>query len=585
MKMPLFLTAAAAIAFASAAAGVVAKPAAAAEPQRFAPGRILVQPRTGLPQRDFDSRLASVGGRRARVIGPIGVHVVQVPVGRELAAVQALENNPHIVFAEVDALHAPVADPGLPNQWYVPTIGADRAWTAGGTGAGVTLAVCDSGVSSTHQDLAGRLVLPGYNAVDGTTNSEPLHGHGTWVAGTIGMTGGNDFGGKGVAFAGMILPVRVSNLSDGSAYISDIASCITYAADHGARGANASYGVCGSSAIVSAANYMRSRNGVVTISAGNSGTDPGYAANSAITCVSATDGNDAITSWSSFGAFVDVAAPGSSIYTTDMGGAYAYVSGTSFSAPITLGVYGEMMAANPALTPTQLDQILFATAKDLGAAGLDNYYGNGRIDAAAAVSRAIATTVSDTTNPTASFTSPSAGAKVKGLLPVDVAASDNVAVTRVILRSGSTVIGTIDGPASPYRFTVDTTAFPDGPLSLAAEADDAAGNFGLASLTVGVANDAIAPVVQFVNPVGGATVTGTVGVSVGATDNRNQLAQVTLAMDGRQVATGTASTLSYSWKVCPVAKKCSGTSTLTATATDIAGNKGTASITVTKSPK
>ena len=123
--------------------------------------------------------------------------------------------------------------------------------------------------------------------------------------------------------------------------------------------------------------------------------------------MSATDGNDAITSWSSFGAFVDVSAPGSSIYTTDMGGGYAYVSGTSFSAPITLAVYGQMMSANPALAPSQLDQILFATAKDLGVAGFDNYYGNGRIDGAAAVTRAIATTTADTTSPTVARASPS----------------------------------------------------------------------------------------------------------------------------------------------------------------------------------
>ena len=585
MKMPLSLAAAAALAFLSAAPAVVAD-AAAAAPVRFAAGRILVQPRTGLPQRELDRLLVTVGGKRVSVIDRIGVHVVRVPEGRERAAALALKNNPHIVFAEVDVLAPPsVVDPGLPNQWYVPKIGTDAAWTSGATGAGVTLAVCDSGTSSTHEDLVGRVLLPGYNTVDGTTNSEPLHGHGTWVAGTIGMAGGNEAGGKGVAFGGKILPIRVSNLADGAAYVSDIASCITYAADHGARGANASYGVCGSGTIYSAADYMRSRNGVVTISAGNLGIDPVFPANSSITCVSATDGNDAITSWSSFGAFVDVSAPGSSIYTTDMGGGYAYVSGTSFSAPITLAVYGQMMSANPALAPSQLDQILIATAKDLGVAGFDNYYGHGRIDAAAAVTRALATTTADTTSPTAAFANPASGATLKGLVPVDVNASDNTGVVRVILKAAGNPVGTIDGTASPYRFSLDTTTLPDGALTLGAEAYDAAGNYGLASLAVRVANDVVAPVVQFANPVAGSTVTGTVNVAVSATDNRNQLTQITLAIDGRQVASGTGSTLGYAWKVCANPKKCSGTSTLTATASDVAGNKGTLTISVRKSAK
>ena len=157
MKMQLSLAAAAALAFLSAAPAVVAD-ATAAAPVRFAAGRILVQPRTGLPQRELDRLLVTVGGKRASVIDRIGVHVVKVPEGRERAAALALKNNPHIVFAEVDVLAPPsVVDPGLPNQWYVPKIGTDAAWMSGATGAGVTLAVCDSGTRSTHEDLAGRV--------------------------------------------------------------------------------------------------------------------------------------------------------------------------------------------------------------------------------------------------------------------------------------------------------------------------------------------------------------------------------------------------------------------------------------------
>jgi thermitase len=547
-----------------------------------ATGRVLVKPRAGLPLAALDAILKSAGAERSEVLSRIDVHIVRVPPGREATVAQALARNPHITFAEVDAL-VPPDDPGLSNQWYVPKIGASSAWSAGASGADIMLAVCDTGVLSTHPDLAGRIVLPGFNTVDGTSNSEPYHGHGTKVAGTIAMTGGNNIGGKGVAFGGTVLPVRVSNRSDGSASVSDIAKCITHAADRGARGANASYGVCGSSTIVSAANYMRSRNGVVTISAGNSGTQLSYAPSSSLTCVSATDSSDRMTSWSSYGSYVDVAAPGSSIYTTDMNGGYSYASGTSFSAPITLGVYGLMMSANPALTPADLDRILFETARDFGESGYDMYYGWGRIDAAAAVSRAAGGSSSapgpDVTNPSVSIATPAGGAYVRGLVPVNVNATDDVGVTKAELHAAGTLIGT--DLSSPYQFTVDTSGRPDGPLELRAIAYDAAGNYGQSIVTVMVDNTA--PSVSLTQPDNGATVSGTVTVATGASDAN--LARLILTIDGKRVASSTSSTLSYSWKACQTPKKCSGTATLRAEATDHAGNVSHHTITVTRGSK
>jgi thermitase len=542
-----------------------------------ATGRVLVKPRAGLPLPAFDAILKSAGAERAAVLSRIDVHVVRVPPGRESAVAQALARNPHVTFAEVDALVAP-DDPGLSNQWYVPRIGAATAWSSGASGADIMLAVCDTGVASNHPDLAGRIVLPGYNTVDKTSDSEAYHGHGTLVAGTIAMTGGNNIGGKGVAFGGTVLPVRVSNRSDGSASVSAIAECITYAADRGARGANASYGVCGSSTVVAAAKYMRSRNGVVTVSAGNSGQQQSHPASDALTCISATDSNDAMATWSSFGNYVDVAAPGVSIYTTNMNGGYSYASGTSFSAPITLGVYGLMMSTNPGLGPADLDRILFETAHDLGTSGYDMYFGWGRIDAAAAVSRAAAsgTPGPDLTSPSVSIAQPGAGAIVRGLIPVNVNAIDDVGVAKVELHAAGALVGT--DLSSPYQFTVDTITRPDGPLELRAFAYDAAGNYGQSAVTVTVDNTN--PQVSFSQPSDGATVSGTVTVSVSASDAH--LAQVSLTIDGKRVASTTATTLNYSWKACPTPKKCSGSATLVAEATDRAGNVKTHTIRVTR---
>ena len=560
--------------------------AQAAPATKHAQGRILIQARAGLPDRELDRILAGAGARRSAVMERINVHVATVPAGREATVAAALARNPHINFAEVDALVQPSAvDPGLSSQWYLQKTGVTTAWS-GATGSGLLLAVCDTGIRSDHPDLYGQIELPGFNTVDGTTNSSDANGHGTAVAGTFGMLADNGIGGKGIAFSARILPVRVSNTADGSAYVTDIAECITYAADRGARGANASYGVCGSSTVISAANYLRNTTrGVVTVSAGNSGSDPGFAANSAITCVSATDSNDKRTTWSSFGRYVDVAAPGASIYTTSKDGAYTFINGTSFSAPITLGVYGLMMSANPLLSSSQLDQILFSSTRDLGTTGYDIYYGHGRIDAAKAVSLAAGEAGVDATSPSVAMASPAANARVSGLLAVDVNASDNVGVSRVDLYVGGAAEPlTANTPVNgTYRFSVDTLALSDGPLNLRAEAIDAAGNKGVLTRSVTVGNDTVAPVVAITNPLAGSKVSGTISVTASAQDNLNQLVQLSLKIDGAVVATSTSGTISHSWRVCPNSKNCKGTATLTAEATDAAGNKGVKSISVTRS--
>ena len=145
---------------------------------------------------------------------------------------------------------------------------------------------------------------------------------------------------------------------------------LTWAADHGARVANISYvGVAASSTVKSAAQYMRNKGGVVAVSAGNNGIDEGIASTTEMIVVSATDSADAKTSWSSYGSFVDLAAPGQSIYTTARGGGYQYWSGTSLASPIVAGVAALVKALRPDFTAAQVESAIFASAVDLGTAG------------------------------------------------------------------------------------------------------------------------------------------------------------------------------------------------------------------------
>jgi hypothetical protein len=556
---------------------------------RWIKGRILVQPRAGLTAQELDKKLKAHGGRRVGAIQQLNVHIVELPAqANERAVAQLLKSDRHIRFAELDQVVPPALTPNDPYYtygWHLAKIGTPSAWDYS-VGDGVTIAILDSGVDATHPDLAGSMV-PGYNAFDKNTDTRDVYGHGTKVAGAAAMVGNNLVGGTGVAFKSRIMPIRVTS-TDGYGSWSAMANGILWAADNGARVANLSFQQsCGSSTLWNAAQYMRNKGGVVTISAGNSGVAESMSPSDSITCVGATDSSDNKTSWSTYGSFVDVAAPGVGIYTTTNGGGFGSVSGTSFSAPITAAVYALMMAANRTLSPSQLDAALFSTAVDLGAGGKDAFYGQGRVDAMAAVAKVRSTTSVDSTAPVVSIASPVASAKVSGLVPVDVNASDNVGVNRVDLYAGGTLVGS--DTTAPYGFSLDTAGLPDGQLALEARAVDAAGNVGSTKTTVTVGNDSVAPTVTISNPQSGAMISGATTIAASATDDK-RVAKVSLTINGKEVALSYGSSLSYQWNPYGGSTKgkgkgkgqasTSGTYTLTATATDEAGNTRSATVSV-----
>ena len=558
---------------------------------RWVKGRILVQPRTGLSVQELDQQLKTHGGRRVDVIPQLNIHVVELPSqANERAVAALLKSNPHFSFAEVDEVVSPAmtpTDPAYANSWHHRKIGSPLAWDSA-LGEGVTIAILDSGVDGTHPDLVANMV-PGYNAFDNNSDTRDVYGHGTKVAGAAAMAGNNLIGGTGVAFKSKIMPIRVTDTS-GMASHSTMAKGLIWAADNGARIANMSFArVCGSSTIWNAAQYMRNRGGIVIGAAGNSGSQEAMSASDTMTCVSATDSSDTKTSWSSYGGYVDVAAPGVSIYVTTRGGGYGSSGGTSFSAPITGAVYALMMSANRNLAPSQLDSALFSTAVDLGNGGKDIYYGYGRVDAAAAVAKARGTSGGDSIAPSVAIASPADGSKVNGLVAIDVTAGDNVGVSRVDLYAGGTRVAS--DTAAPYAFSWDTSALADGQTTLDARAVDAAGNIGSAKITVSVANqatDTTPPSVTISNPQAGALIGSAITVTANASDDKG-VAKIALTVNGREVALSYGSTLSYNWDPYSGKNKVRGhgkdqnstSSTITATATDRAGNTRSTSVSVT----
>ena len=553
---------------------------AIAAPPEWAPGRVLVQPRAGLSESELQKILRKAGANgTTRRIERVNVHVVNVPPKAEIAVARALSHNPHIKFAEVDRalqLQQTANDPYYSNAWHLPKIGAPTAWDQS-SGSGITVAILDTGVDADHPDLIGRLVS-GWNAADRGFDSSDVHGHGTKVAGVIAASTNNGVGVASIAWGARLMPVRVTNSPDGYAYFSDITAGLTWAADHGARVANISYDATPSASISSAAQYMISKGGVVAVAAGNSGSDPGYSDNPYLISVSATTSTDQKASWSSYGAYVDVSAPGAGIWTTSRGGGYGGASGTSFASPATAAVLALIKAANSSLAPAKVEQVLKSSAADLGLSGTDSYYGAGRIDAAAAVRTALSTSAGDSQSPSVLINSPGDGANVSGLVPVDVAAQDNVGVTRVELYAAGGLVAT--DISAPYQFSWDSTSAANGSANLIAYAHDAAGNRAQHQISVQVSNsasDSTAPTVSISSPSDGATVSGSVNIAATASD-ASGVSQMQVLVDGALSCAAGGASISCNWNS---RKSDAGSHTISVRATDNNGNTGTASVSVT----
>ena len=451
------------------------------EPSRaFVPGRLLVKFNANVGSTHAREVIAALGARDESEIHGAGVHVVELPYqANERALLNAFQSRPEVEFAEFDSLLWPqqtapsVPDDPLFPSWYLQKIDAPNAWPMTTGSSNITIAILDTGIEMTHPDLVPKIV-PGRNIYNNNDDTSDVFGHGTAVAGVAGAASNNGIGVASVAWGCGIMPVRISDAS-GMATASNIASGLTWAADHGARVANISYYITGSKTISSAAKYFQSKGGVVVAGAGNSGLLETIADDPYILTVGATDPQDVLYYYSNHGNNMDLVAPGNNT-TTLRGGQYGAGGGTSFSSPVVAGVAALIFSANPSLTPAQVADILKQTADDLGAAGWDSTYASGRVNAARAVSAAWSTRGEiDTSAPSVSITSPQSGQQLTGQsTSVQVSASDNVRVARNELYVDGVLVGTSTN--APFTIKWNTRKAAVGPHELRCKAYDAAGN-------------------------------------------------------------------------------------------------------------
>jgi hypothetical protein len=506
----------------------------------------------------------------------IKTHLIRVPSHALEKVQRALSHRPEVEFVEKNRAFAPDLvpnDPYYPNQWHLAQIKAPQAWDITQGAADVIIAILDSGVDASHNDLSDKLVF-GYNFYDYNTDTSDVYGHGTPVAGAAAAAGNNGIGVAGVAWGTRIMPIRVTS-TDGWAYTSTISTGLTWAVDNGARVMNLSFsGVAGSQTIRNAAQYVVDRGGVVVAAAGNCGCNDSTAEAPYIVSVSATDSRDDLAYFSSRGDYVDVSAPGLGIWSTTRGGGYGSVSGTSFSSPVTAGVVALMLSANPDLTSLEVMEILENTTDDLGPVGYDTSFGFGRVNAYEAVLTAMASLPQpDTTPPSTHITSPAKGAIVSGTINVSVQAPDNVATVSVELYLDGELFAT--DTATPFTFVWDTGQAQDGDHTLQAVARDAAGNSGYSdSVTVMVDNSIVdinPPEVSITFPPDGSVVSGTISVMISETDDIG-VTMVALYLDGGLMAEDYIAPFSFTWDTT---RSADGPHTLQARAYDAAGNEAT----------
>lgn len=348
-------------------------------------------------QRSAGTTLLAVAGVASALAGPAAVPAAGAPA-----------------HPAVGVLGRPAAMPVLTDsvrddQWQLKELDARDAWRTS-TGAGVTVAVVDSGVDGSHPDLTGQ-VLAGTDLVTeaGDGETDPV-GHGTTVAGLIAGRRDDGRGVEGLAPDAKILPVRVLDEENRYDDALIVARGVRWAVDHGAQVINMSLGGIGDSpALAAAIDYAFAKDVVIVACTGNltpsspvdkvwyPAREPGV-----IAVAGLERDTNSLWSGSITGPETVLTAPATGLVGARPGG-YWQVQGTSFAAPLVAASAALLRSRWPHMSAANVVNRLISTAHDLGPAGRDDHFGYGLVDPVAALA---STAPSVSRNPLDDATSP-----------------------------------------------------------------------------------------------------------------------------------------------------------------------------------
>jgi thermitase len=498
-------------------------------PTAAAADRIVLKRRAGLSAAERADVRADAAVALAETLRIAGIEVVRPRDGDRTRALAELREDPNVLWAEPDRRRHAAADPMAGLLWGLNNTGqsvwgsrgtpdadidAPEAWTVT-RGAGVTVAVVDTGADLGHPDLAAHL-HPGYDFVDNDSNPTDANGHGTHVAGTI-AAADNGVGVVGVAPDASVVPLRVLG-ADGSGYSSDVAAAFDWAGDHDVRVVNASLGADSPTAAEQQAIHDHPAT-LYVVAAGNDGLDvdatPRYPCaytEPNVLCVGASDSDDQIADFSNWGAAgVDLFAPGTLIvsswprtFSSDLdfyfetGAGYELLDGTSMATPHVAGAAALVAADHPGVDAGQIKAALMGSADPIASLASKSVSG-ARLNAAAAVGAA-APAPSDVTRPAAPIGLAATAGENRVSLDWADSPEGDLAGYRVYRRAASGLWQAVP-LASAATSDAVVGGLPGGQtVSLGVTAVDAAGNESFVSGAVAATPLAPAPPVVTSTP-------------------------------------------------------------------------------------
>ncbi len=415
----------------------------AGKPTRFE-DRVVVKFKHAYAVGDLVAALAAAGLRHLETGYGGHFEVIGVPTGTVDAFVSWLGRQGIVDYAEADGIAyttggngavGPALRPALipddpffsPYQWNffdqgmtsgsaVSNFGVNgvTAWNTS-SGSNVIVAIVDTGIAYENfggftqaPDLVGATFVSPFNFVNNTTHANDDNGHGTHVAGTVRQSTNNALGVAGLAFGAQLMPVKVLN-SAGSGSLTAIANGINWAASHGAKVISMSLGgSVGSTTLSNAVVNAWNAGCVLCAATGNTGrSGVSYPARyTNCIAVGATRFDGARAGYSTFGTGIDVVAPGGDVGVDQNGDgfgdgilqqtfatgsptvfAYYFFQGTSMATPHVAAIAAMVIANRPAYTNAQVRSAIETSCRDLGSSGYDTRFGNGLVNAAAALTR------------------------------------------------------------------------------------------------------------------------------------------------------------------------------------------------------
>lgn len=353
--------------------------------------RIIIKFHSSTPLDARENLIKSFGISKKDKLKLADTFTLTIPQGKNSDLINKFVKDKNVEYAEEDhvakTLETP-NDPYFSQEWGLSKIQAPSAWDTTHGSSSVNIAIVDTGIDGSHPDLSLKIALASDCTISANcVNVSPVddNGHGTHVAGIAASGTNNNIGVAGTGYDTSLISVKVLD-SSGSGYYSWVANGIVWAADNGARVINLSLGgTSPSTTLLNAINYAWNKGVVIVAAAGNSDSSqrlyPAYYSNSIATA--ATDTNDKKASFSSYGAWIDVAAPGVSIFSTYNNGDYATLSGTSMATPFVSGLSGLLFGANPTWTNSQVRNKIQSSADKISGTG--SLWQYGRINACRAV--------------------------------------------------------------------------------------------------------------------------------------------------------------------------------------------------------